>query len=367
MRGGGRQDFAELTEAHRHELQVHCYRMLGSFADAEDMVQETMLRAWRRRETFEGRATLRAWLYRIATNACLDLLSGPARSREIATDVRDGMPMGTSRGASRGVPRGGLATGASAGGASAAASENVSGDVSAGSRSVFAEVPWLQPYPDRLLDLAAPTDGRPEAVVVERETIELAYLAAIQHLPPRQRAVLILRDVAGWPAEETAGALELSVAAVKSALQRARATLRLHLPARRSQWGPATAPSEEEKAVLRRYMEASVAGDLSALAALLREDARQTMPPASLVYDGRAAILDMWQPVMAGPQAWGEWKALETRANRCPAVANYVRRPGQSRYTAVNIDVLLVEDGLIAEITTFGPELNAAFGLPDEL
>ncbi|MFB4275871.1 RNA polymerase subunit sigma-70 [Nonomuraea sp. MTCD27] len=322
---GERGGFAELAEAHRHELQVHCYRMLGSFTDAEDMVQETMLRAWRRRETFEGRSTLRAWLYRIATNACLDLLSGPARAREIAVGMESG------------------------------------------SRSPFAEVPWLQPYPDRLLDLAAPDAGRPDAVTVERETVELAYLAAIQHLPPRQRAVLILRDVAGWSAEETSGALELSVPAVKSALQRARATLRMHLPAQRAQWGPVTAPSEEERAVLRRYMDASVEGDLSALAALLREDARQTMPPASLVYDGRTAILDMWGPVMAGPEAWGTWKALATYANRRPAVANYVRRPGESRYTAVNLDVLRVENGLIAEITTFGPELNAAFGLPAEI
>ncbi|MEV0385094.1 RNA polymerase subunit sigma-70 [Nonomuraea sp. NPDC050643] len=321
--GGDQGGFAELIEPYRRELHVHCYRMLGSFSDAEDMVQETMLRAWRRRETFEGRSTLRAWLYRIATNACLDLLSGPARSREIAVGVGSGSP--------------------------------------------FAEVAWLQPYPDRLLDLAAPSHGEPDAVTVERETIELAYLAAIQHLPPRQRAVLILRDVAGWPAEETSGALELSVSAVKSALQRARATLRAHLPAWRSQWGPATAPTDDERAVLRRYMEASVAGDLRALAELLREDARQTMPPASLVYDGRTAILDMWRPVMAGPQAWGEWKALATYANRQPAVANYVRRPGGRVYTAVNLDVLRVENGLIAEITTFGTELHAAFGLPAEL
>ncbi|GAA2856719.1 RNA polymerase subunit sigma-70 [Nonomuraea rubra] len=325
VREGGQAAFGELVEGHRHELRVHCYRMLGSYTDADDMVQETMMRAWRRRETFEGRSTLRAWLYRIATNACLDLLSGPARSREITVGV---------------------------GGES---------------RSPFAEVPWLQPYPDRLLDLAAPGEGTPDAVAVERETIELAYLAAIQHLPPRQRAVLILRDVAGWSAEETSQALELSVAAVKSALQRARATLRMHLPARRSQWGPATAPNEQERAVLRRYMEASVEGDLSALAELLREDARQTMPPDSQVFDGRAAILDMWRPVMIGPEAWGEWKALATSANRQPAVANYVRRPGEARYTAVNLDVLRVEDGLIAEITTFGAELHAAFGLPREL
>ncbi|WP_188188134.1 RNA polymerase subunit sigma-70 [Nonomuraea sp. SYSU D8015] len=321
VRAGDRAGFGELVEAYRHELHVHCYRMLGSYTDAEDMVQETLLRAWRRRETFEGRATLRAWLYRIATNACLDLLSGPTRSREVAAGA----------GSEPGSP--------------------------------FTEVPWLQPYPDRALDLAV---SDPDAVTVARETIELAYLAAIQHLPPRQRAVLILRDVAGWSAEETSGALELSVAAVKSALQRARATLRLHLPQRRSQWGPASPPSEEERAVLRRYMDASVEGDLAALTALLREDARQTMPPASLVYDGRVAILDMWRPHLVGPEAW-EWKALATYANRQPALANYGRRPGETSYIAVNVDVLRIEDGLIAEITTFGTELHAAFGLPETL
>ncbi|NRQ32025.1 RNA polymerase subunit sigma-70 [Nonomuraea sp. NN258] len=324
IQSGDQARFAELAEEHRRELHVHCYRMLGSFTDAEDLVQETMLRAWRRRETFEGRATFRAWLYKIATNACLDWLSGPARSREITVSM--------------------------------------DADPASPSASPFAEVPWLQPYPDQLLDQAAP-----DVLAVARETIELAYLAAIQHLPPRQRAVLILRDVVGWPAEETAQALELSVAAVKSALQRARATLREHLPERRSEWGPATRPSEEELGVLRRYMEASVAGDLGALTAMLRADARQTMPPASLVYDGRAAILDLWRPVMAGPEAWGEWKALATIANRQPAVANYVRRPGEEHYTAVNIDVLVVEDGEIVEITTFGPGLHAAFGLPERL
>ncbi|MFG1949012.1 RNA polymerase subunit sigma-70 [Nonomuraea sp. NPDC048826] len=323
VRSGDRERFAALAERHRHELHVHCYRMLGSYTDAEDMVQETLLRAWRRRETFEGRATVRAWLYRIATNACLDLLSGPAR-REIAVAAQ-------------------------------------------GERSAQAEVPWLQPIPDRVLDLAAPGEAEPHAVAVARETIELAYLAAIQHLPPRQRAVLILRDVAGWPAEETASALELSVPAVKSALQRARATLRLHLPERRADWGPVTEPSAAEREVLRRYLEASQRADLTALAALLREDARQTMPPATLLYAGRAAILDMWRPVVEGPEAWGEWRAIETSANRLPAVANYVRRGGETAFTAVNLDVLRIEDGLIAEITTFGPEVLAAFGLPEKI
>ncbi|MFD3683840.1 RNA polymerase subunit sigma-70 [Nocardiopsis sp. NPDC058631] len=312
--------FSELAQRHRHELRVHCYRMLGSFTEAEDMVQETLLKAWRRRDSFEGRSTFRAWLYKIATNTCLDALDRRrTRDRPVA-------------GGTGGSP--------------------------------LCEVPWLQPYPDELLDLAAPVEGEPEAVAISRETVELAFLAAIQHLPPRQRAVLILRDVLGRPAQETADVLDVSVAAVKSALQRARATLREALPPNRADWGPVTAPSQQERTVLRRYVEASRNADPDGLAALLREDARQTMPPASLVYEGREAILDLWRPVLSGAQAWGEWIPVPVDANRRPAVANYVRMPGEAVYTAVNIDVLRIEDGLVAEITTFGPETLPAFGLP---
>ncbi|WP_234445239.1 RNA polymerase subunit sigma-70 [Streptomyces rimosus] len=329
VRDGDEEAFARLAERYRHELRVHCYRMLGSFTDAEDLAQEALLRAWRKRRSFEGRATFRAWLYRIATNACLDALAGPARSREIAVAV-DG-------------------TGAA-------------------KRSAPAEVTWLQPYPDALLDLAAPADGGPEAAAIARETIELAFLAAIQHLPPRQRAVLILRDVVGLPAAETAGMLDLSTAAVKSALQRARATLREQLPERRADWGRgATGPSGPERALLQRFVAASQAADIAALAALLREDVRQTMPPAHLVFDGRTAVIAMWRAALEGDQAWGDWYAVPVAVNRQPAVANYVRLPGAPAYTAVNIDVLRVEDGRIAEITTFAPDLLPALGLPDSV
>ncbi|MFF0449350.1 RNA polymerase subunit sigma-70 [Streptomyces sp. NPDC004609] len=324
IRAGDETAFAELAERYRHELRVHTYRMLGSFTDAEDLVQETLLRAWRRRETFEGRSTFRAWLYRIATNATLDFLSGPARSREVAMAVD------------------------SAGGPA---------------DSALAEVTWLEPYPDALLDLASPGSGEPDAVVIARETVELAFLAAIQHLPPRQRAVLILRDVVGRPARETADDLDMTVASVKSALQRARATLREQLPERRSEWGAATTPSAAERSLLQRYITASQKGDLSELTELLREHARQTMPPAHLVFQGRAAILDMWRPVLEGEEAWGTWHSVPLAVNRQPAVANYVRRPGEEVFTAVNIDVLRVEGDRIAEITTFGPELLPAFGL----
>ncbi|MTE20628.1 sigma-70 family RNA polymerase sigma factor [Streptomyces sp. TRM43335] len=325
VRAGDEDLFAELAARHRHELRVHCYRMLGSFTDAEDLVQETLLRAWRGRAGFEGRSSFRAWLYRIATNACLDALDGPARRREIAVAV------------------------------------NASGDAAT---SGLAEVPWLQPYPDGLLDRAAPAAGEPEAAAIARETVELAFLAVIQHLPPRQRAVVVLRDVVGWSAQETSEALETSVASVKSALQRARATLREKLPERRAEWRSATGIGDAERALLRRYVDASRRADLSELTALLREDARQTMPPAHLVYDGREAILDMWRPVLAGEERWGAWHCVPLAVNRQPAMASYIRRPGEETYSAVNIDVLCVEDGLITEITTFGPEVLPAAGLP---
>src|SRR5215207_9027349 len=213
--------FSSMAERHRRELHVHCYRMLGSFEDAEDTVQETFLRAWRRRETFEGRSTFRAWLYRIATNACLDLLA----------QVR---PQPATGG----------------------------------------EVRWLQPYPDRLLDeLPAGDADEPETLAVARETIELAYLVAVQHLAPRPRAVLILRDVLGWPAKDVAELLGDSVNSVNSALQRARAGMREHLPAERQDW---TGVEEDTgtRELVRRYTDASVATDIDGLAALLRDDVR---------------------------------------------------------------------------------------------
>jgi RNA polymerase sigma-70 factor (ECF subfamily) len=237
----GLHGFSGLAERHRRELHVHCYRMLGSFEDAEDTVQETFLRAWRRRETFEGRSTFRAWLYRIATNACLDLLA--KRRPEPATG---------------------------------------------------GEVLWLQPYPDRLLDeLPAGDADEPETVAVARETIELAYLVAVQHLAPRPRAVLILRDVLGWPAKDVAELLGDSVNSVNSALQRARAGMREHLPAERQDWtgGEEDAGTRE---LVRRYTDASVATDVAGLAALLRDDVRCSMPPTPGLYVGRDAVVNDW-------------------------------------------------------------------------
>jgi RNA polymerase sigma-70 factor (TIGR02960 family) len=311
-RAGDEAAFAALVDRHRRELHVHCYRMLGSFEEAEDLVQETFLRAWRRRQRFQGGPGFRAWLYRIATNACLDELR---RSR-------------------RRVP----------------------------SLHSFAEVPWLQPYPDRLLDEVAPSDSQPEAVAVARETIELTFLAVIQLLPPRQRAVLLLRDVLGWSAGATASALDTSVAAANSALQRARATLREQLPARRSEWS-GSEPSDQERALLAGFIDAHERADAAAAAALVREDIRITMPPHPWCYDGLASIA----PLLQGISEPGDWRLLPTRANRQPAAANYLRAPGDTGFRAFKLDVLRVEGGAIAEITTFDARLFPAFGLPPAL
>ncbi|QFZ21750.1 RNA polymerase subunit sigma-70 [Saccharothrix syringae] len=305
----GEVDFEREAEEHRHGLRVHCYRMLGSFDEAEDLVQETLLRAWRSRGTFRGRSSFRAWLYRIATNACLDVIDRrPAR-----TPVAE-MPS--------------------------------------------AELPWLQPFPDSLLDQVEPE-------VVARETIELAFLAAVQHLPGRQRAVLVLRDVLGWPASETAALLDETVPAVNSALHRARTTLRRHLPRRRAEWSGE--PNPRERAVVREFVEATESCDMARLAAALREDATWTMPPLPEWYRGRDLLVGMWAPVMAGPDAVGEWRALETRANRQPAVANYVRKPGHERFEPMSLDVLRVEGDAISEVITFGSDRFALFDLPAAL
>jgi RNA polymerase sigma-70 factor (ECF subfamily) len=317
--------FVAALEQYRRELQLHCYRMLGSVQDAEDMVQETALRAWRKRGDFEGRSTFRAWLYGIATNACLDALRR-RRTRVLPPDV---------------VP--------------AADPAQPLPAAAAG--------PWLEPYPDRLLDGIAPGDDEPDAVLVGKETIELAFLAAIQHLPPRRRAVLILRDVVGWSARDTAATLGISVNSVNSSLQRARSTLSTRLPRRRIEWAQ-DAPSGADRAVLRRYMAAHERGDADGLARLLRVDVRASAPPLPLWYDGRDALVASTRHRAAA----GRFRFLATTANRQPAAASYVRAPGESIYRPMGIDVLRIEDGLVAEITAFlRPELLAAFGLPPAL
>jgi len=310
---GDEAGFGELVQRHRRELHLHCYRMTGSFDEAEDLVQETFLRAWRKRASFEGGPGFRAWLYRIATNACLDALRS---SRRRPSTVQS-----------------------------------------------FAEVPWLQPYPDRLLDELAPSDTQPDAVVVARETIELTYLAVIQLLPPRQRAVLILRDVLDWSAAETAAMLEMSVAAANSALQRARATLRRRLPGRPSEWS-GSEPSQEERLLLEAFIDAHERADAAAAAALARDDIRVTMPPHPWCFEGLEAIRPMLEEGLTGP---GEWRLVPTWANRQPTAASYLKAPGDTEFRAFKLDVLRVEGGRIAEITTFGATLFPAFGLPATL
>ena len=308
---GDETAFADLTERHRRELHVHCYRMLASFDEAEDAVQETFLRAWRSRGTFDGDALFRAWLYRIATNVCLDMLRSRSRRR---TEAR-----------------------------------------------TFAEVSWLQPYPDRLLDEVAPSDDDPDVVAVARETIELTFLAAMQALPPRQRAALILRDVLGWPASETAELLETSVAAANSALQRARVTMQDHLPSHRTDWA-AREPSPDERELLERFIDAHERCDAKAAVAIASEDIRITMPPYPWRYDGWAEVAPLIERGF-GPEREGDWKLVPARANRMPATASYLRKPGDTLYRAFKLDVLRVEDGRIAEITTFGWIRFPDFGL----
>jgi RNA polymerase sigma-70 factor (TIGR02960 family) len=310
----GDADFTRLVERHRRELHVHCYRMLGSFSEAEDLVQETFLRAWRARTTVDDAAGFRPWLYRIATNACLDAHRKRARR----------LPSLTS----------------------------------------FADVPWLEPYPDRLLDQAAP-DDEPDTVVISRETIELAFVAALQLLPPRQRVALLARDVLGWSAVETAELLDVSVAAANSALQRARATLADALPARRADW-TTTSLSDEERDVLARFIDAHERQDASAAAAMLRDDTRITMPPAPMMFEGKVAIARSLETAF-GPESDGDWRLVPTVANRLPTAASYLRVPGDDTFRAFKLDVIRVVDGLVAEVTTFGPRLFPEFGLPATL
>lgn len=305
--------FDSAMERYRRELQVHCYRMVGSMHDAEDMVQETFLRAWDRRSTFRGDSSLRAWLYRIATNACIDLIR--QRGRVITVDPREGEVV---------------------------------------------EVPWLEPYPDSLL----PDAGDPASATVAKETIELAYIAAIQHLPPSQRAVLLLRDAIGWSAKETAELLDISVAAANSALQRARETLGKRVASRDERtvhWQP----TDEERQLLSRFMRATEEADMATMATLLKEDAVFWMPPEPGVFVGRTTIVESWTPFLSGPTRIGDFKMLPVRCNNQLAAANYLRPPGGESYERLSIDVLRIEDGAIAEIVTFGHSMFDHLGLPE--
>jgi RNA polymerase sigma-70 factor (TIGR02960 family) len=297
-------EFAALAERHRRELHVHCYRMLGSFDEAEDAVQETFLRAWRARATLERPENLRAWLYKIATNTCLDAIRRSGRRLD--------------------------------------------------SYESIADVTWLQPYPDRMLDAA-----------VARETIELTLLAVIQLLPAPQRATLILREMLGWSAQETAELLELSVPAVNSALQRARATLREHLPSEGREVWTSPEASEAERRALEGFIDAHQRGDTDAALALIADDVRVTMPPQGYLFDGRAAVEPLIERAHSG--ADGEWRLVPTMANRQPAAASYLRAPADDVFRAFKLDVLRIAGGKVAEVTTFGGDRLEVFGLPMSL
>lgn len=310
--------FALLTERHRRELQVHCYRMLANYEDAQDMTQETFLRAWNKRESFKGHAALRTWLYRIATNACLDFL----RKHNDRTHMPSELPDPGS------------------------------------------EVPYLQPYPDQML----PED--PQESVVARETIELAFIVAVQHLPPRQRAVFILRDVLGWPASKAAEALELTVASVTSALQRARVTMREQVPDRRLDWrSPATHElSKDERAVVKSYIDAHERNDLEGLMSLLRDDLRFAMlpDPGTVTTTAKDAV-DGWISGGLFRSGHDDWRGIITTVNRMPAAALYLRTPDDPEYRLFAIAVLHTADGRIAELTGFDATDKPWLDLPPTL
>jgi RNA polymerase sigma-70 factor (ECF subfamily) len=310
-------------EQHRRELTAYCYRMLGSPFDAEDAVQDTLLRAWRSLDRFEGRAALRSWLYRIATNVCLDMLK--ARERRARP-----MDLGPAR-----APE-------------------------AANLSTRPEVTWIEPVPDGLVV----PDGDLADVAASRETIRLAFVAALQHLPPRQRAVLILCEVLGWKAAEAAELLDTSVASVNSALQRARATLDARDLAVAD---PAPSLDQPDRELLARYVEAFERYDMEALTSLIHEDARQSMPPYELWLAGRRDILAWW--VGPGAGCRGSRVIPTAAANGAPAFGQYKPSAAGEGYEPWALQVLEIADGRIVELTFFlaTGTLFPLFGLPARL
>jgi len=317
-----------LTEPYRRELQVHCYRMLGSLTEAEDLVQETLLRAWKSRRTYAGRAPVRAWLYKIATNVCLD---------ELAMRSRRGLP----------------------------ASFFEPADPLEPPAAPVLDPIWLEPYPDALLP---ETRADPAARYDQSESVRLAFLVALQELPPRQRAILLLRDVLGWTAAEVAEMLRLSGSSVTSALYRARVTLSTR--GNEERWVAVVPELDDpvERRLLERYVLAWETADIEGLTLLLKEDATFPMPPLPGWYRGRADIRAFVSATILPGEARGRWKLLPTRANGRPAFGLYRRRDDRPGYAAFAIQVVRFEGGLVVDATTFGfPQLFGRFGLPDEL
>jgi RNA polymerase sigma-70 factor (ECF subfamily) len=325
-------DISALIEPYRGELLLHCYRLLGSLHDAEDMVQESMLRAWRHFDTFKGRASLRTWLYTIATNACLDTLKKrPSRTLPTAisseADPRTPIPSPT------------------------------------------AETLWLEPLPDSWL---AEATENPEARYSRHESVSLAFLTALQLLPPRQRAILILSDVLDWRAHEIARLLELTVSAVTSALHRARVTLSHNYQSEQETTPPFQHADDATNALLSRYLHAWETDDVAGLVSLLKEDAILSMPPVPAWYRGRDAVQEIFQAVPFGPDMRNRWRIYPTRANGQPAFILYHANPSKSVYHAFGVQVLTLADvghpGQIAAVTIFhGSALVPTFGFPLQL
>jgi RNA polymerase sigma-70 factor (ECF subfamily) len=324
-RAGDQDAFQQLVEPYRSELLVHCYRFFGSLEDGEDMLQETLLRAWRRLDTYAGRASFRAWLYKIATNVCLDALD---RHR-----VRSLPNLAQHPAAAPAAPGDPLPA------------------------SVLDPV-WLDPLPDSLLGNAA---SEPDAVYEIHESVTLAFLAVLQQLPGRQRAVLVLRDVLGFSASDTAQILDVTVVAVNSALQRARSTMQ----ARHKR--PAARPADDQVALLlERYVRAWETADSEGLVSLLRQDAILTMPPLPVWYRGRADIRAFLDGFLFARQAPGRFRLLPTHANGAPACALY-ERDAAGDYRPGAVHLLTLAEGQIAEIhdfLAFDPKLFVRLGLP---
>jgi RNA polymerase sigma-70 factor, ECF subfamily len=325
---GDRAAFSALTEPHRRELLTHCYRMLGSLQEAEDLVQETLLRAWRRLDTFAGRSALRTWLYKIATNACLDALKRRPRRA---------LPQHFRRASDAGEPL---------------------------SPPILDPI-WIEPFPDELL---APPDAGPEARYEVRESISLAFLTALQTLPPRQRVVLILCDVLDWSLREAGELLGATPVAVNSALYRARSRLSGQYSSAAFQKQRKAQMDPETEALLERYVQAWETADIDALVDLLKEDATFPMPPLPLWYRGRNSIQRFIAATILGGEARGRWRLQPVRSNGQPGFAWYRRDESSGQYEAYAIQVLTIQDGLLADITTFGfPNLFPFFGLAIKL
>jgi RNA polymerase sigma-70 factor (ECF subfamily) len=320
-RAGDHQAFAALTDPHRSELQLHCYRILGHVQDAEDAVQETLLSAWSALESFEERTTLRSWLYRIATNRCLNMLRDSGR-RPAATSALAPAPPEATR---------------------------------------YGDVLWLEPYPDALLEGIIDTTAGPEARYETREAVTLAFLTALHRLPPRQRAVLVLRDVLGFSATEVAAMLETTPTSVNSALIRARATIDERGPQAHDR---APLPrSAQEHELVARFADAFERGEVEPIVALLAEDAWWTMPPEPYGYQGRHAIEQFIAHAFATRET--PRRLIPTRANSQPAFGHYVKDPNADVGRALSLLVLTLDGDRISHITRFAvTSALPHFGLP---